>query len=80
MATSKQILSAFAKNAAYIVKLEMRLDGIAGTIETLAKALLRHGAHDDSCRSQTDGPDTCDCGLDAAFRVAKKEEKAHGST
>lgn len=33
----------------------------------LRKALLRYGQHDDDCCWHEAGPDTCNCGLDAAL-------------
>ena len=42
--------------------------------EHMRQALLRYARHDDGeggtkpCRSLEDGPDTCDCGLDALLR------------
>ena len=57
--------------------------------ERLREALLRYGVHDGQesdadkeCRCVQDGPDTCDCGLDAALSAAKpaetKEEAPRG--
>ena len=37
---------------------------LADAVHRLHAALLRHGQHDEDCRSQEDGPDTCSCGFD----------------
>jgi len=52
-------------------------------VAELEAALWRYGLHDDGnwtlyeCRVHRDGPDTCDCGLNAALAAGK--EGSHGS-
>ena len=49
--------------------------------ERLRTALCRHGRHDDGsqgekpCRSEEDGPETCDCGFDAAMERLREALK-----
>ena len=46
-------------------------DGLKAENVKLKEALLRHGNHDENCRSNEDGPDTCDCGLDEGFKLCQ---------
>ena len=39
--------------------------------EKLKKALLCYATHDENCRSNDAGPETCDCGLDEGFKLCQ---------
>ncbi len=55
---------------------KQQLDALRRRVAVMRQSLLRYGRHDDEdvgpqpCRSHECGPDTCDCGLDAALSTS----------
>lgn len=66
-------------------KAEAALESAQQREERLREALLRHGHHDDGsqgekpCYSIEGGPDTCDCGFDAALRSPAQDNTEGGT-
>lgn len=63
----------------FLVMEERPVDDMAfllAEVKRLRGSLLRYGRHDDDdvgpqpCKSHECGPETCDCGLDAALKVS----------